>query len=51
MRLVDTVIPSASLLEEVKNRKATEIGAGVEHKYAKEGLSFEVLSKHAVNPN
>jgi hypothetical protein len=27
MRLVDTVMPSASLLSDVKNRKALEVGA------------------------
>jgi hypothetical protein len=27
MRLVDTVMPSASMLEEVKRRKAIEVGA------------------------
>jgi hypothetical protein len=48
--LVDTVIPSVSLLEEVKQRKATEIGVGIEQLNTKKGRTFEGLSKHAVNP-
>jgi hypothetical protein len=51
MRLYDTVMPSTSLLDEVKKRLPEEIGAELEPENTQENPSMKELTKRAVNPS